>query len=415
MEVDIPSLAGAVVLLLLSGMFSSSETVFVGLDETRIRTGKFARIRKKLRHLAKQSGAVLVMVLVLNTMVNILFSSLISQQFSGLSALESSLLITGLVLFFGEMFPKTLSILKPEAMILMHTSWFYPLFLALSPMAQLIYRGIEKMIRFLHRFHASSHEDTREVKIEALLSIVSRENLFSEEEKDMIESVLNFAKREVWNIMTPRNRIVSVPVDMSIVEILKVCEKSHFSKIPVYEDTEDNLVGVVYIQDLLEYVHREKKQFKIARDIMQPLYYVPETKKLSDMLEDFKQKKLRIAAVVDEYGLAVGIVTIADVLGDIAGEVMDETFGLQKKIVKLSGNRFQVSGDISLMDFNDYFDSHLQSETYETLAGYLIEQYGDIPEKGVVLKSENFTFTIQKSTDKQIESVIVEIKKRKHP
>jgi len=146
---------------------------------------------------------------------------------------------------------------------------------------------------------------------------------------------------------------------------------------------------------------------------MQPLYYVPETKKLSEMLEDFKQKKLRMAVVVDEYGLAVGIVTIADVLGDIAGEVMDETFGLQKKIVKLSSYRYQVSGDVSLMDFNDFFDAHLQSEVYETLAGYLIEKYGDIPERGTVIQAENFVFTIQKSSDKQIETVIVELKKRK--
>lgn len=415
METTLVFSAIGIVLLILSALFSSSETVFVGLDETRIRTGKFSKIRKNLRHLSKRGGAVLVIILLLNNMVNILFSSLISQTLPSFSPLVSSLIITGIVLFFGEMLPKTLSLFKPDAMILINNTWFYPLFRVFEPVGQIVYKGIEKLIRLIHKLRPPTDEDTKEVKIEALLSIVSRENLFSDEEKDMIESVLNFAKREVWNIMTPRNRIVSVPVDTPIPEILRICEKSHYSKIPVYEETEDNLIGVVYIQDLLEYVHREKKQGKVAKDIMQPLYYVPETKKLSDMLEDFKQKKLRIAAVVDEYGLAVGIVTIADVLGDIAGEVMDETFGLHKKIIKLTGNRFQVSGDISLMDFNDYFDAHLQSETYETLAGYLIEKHGDIPERGTVIATENFTFTIQKSNDKQIESILVDIKKRKKP
>ncbi|MCX7882055.1 MAG: hemolysin family protein [Brevinematales bacterium] len=415
METDIVFLLIATVLLVFSALFSSSETVFVGLDETRIRTSRFSKIRKNLRHLSKRGGAVLVIVLLLNNMTNILFSSLFSQTLTISDPILSSLLITGIVLFFGEMLPKTFSLFKTDTMIIINNTWFYPLFRLLEPLGQLVYKGIEKLIRLIHHLKPINEEDTKEVKIEALLSIVSRENLFSEEERNMIESVLNFAKREVWNIMTPRNRIVSVPIEMPIPDILKICEKSHYSKIPVYEDTEDNLVGVVYIQDLLEYVHREKKHGKTAKDIMQPLYYVPETKKLSEMLEDFKQKKLRLAVVVDEYGLAVGLVTIADVLGDIAGEVMDETFGLHKKIVKLTGNRFQVSGDISLMDFNDYFDAHLQSETYETLAGYLIEKHGDIPERGTILHAENFTFTIQKSNDKQIEAIIVDIKKRKKP
>lgn len=413
MEVDVISWLIVVGLLFLSAMFSSSETVFVGLDETKVRIGLFARIRKKLRYLVKCGGAVLLIVLFLNNMVNILLSSFLSQRLHITEPWLSSLIITGLILFFGEMLPKTFSLYKMDLMILANSFWFYPVFRVLEPAAQLAYKGVERMIRWLHHFRKNLSEDTKEVRLDTLLSIVSRENLFSDEERDMVESVLNFAKREVWNIMTPRVRVVSVPSNMPIPEILKVCEKSHFSKIPVYEETEDNLVGVVYIQDLLEYVHREKKNVKVARDIMQPLYYVPETKKLSDMLEDFKQKKLRMAAVVDEYGLAIGIVTIADVLGDIAGEVMDETFGLQKKIVKINPNRFQVSGDVSLMDFNDFFDSYLQSETYETLAGYLIEKYGDIPEKGTVIVAENFTFTIQKSSDKQIETVMVEVKKRK--
>ncbi|URA09845.1 hemolysin family protein [Thermospira aquatica] len=405
----------SVMLFILSAMFSSSETVFIGLDETQIRTSKYSRIRKQLRHITKRGGAVLVIVLLFNNMVNILLSSILSQQFSIQNPFLSSLVITGLILFISEMFPKTLSLFKPDALIRFNIIWFYPLFRVFEPLGQLTYKGIERFINFLRKIHKNTPDTAHDVKIETLLSIVSRENIFSKEEKDMIESVLNFAKREVWNIMTPRIRVVSVSADTPIPEILKICEKSHYSKIPVYEDTEDNLIGVVYIQDLLEYVHREKKQSKTARDIMKPLYYVPETKKLSDMLEDFKHKKLRLAAVVDEYGLAVGIVTIADVLGDIAGEVMDETFGLHKKIIKLSSTRFQVSGDVSLMDFNDYFDAHLQSDTYETIAGYLIEKYGDIPEKGTIIQTEHFIFTIQKSTDKQIEAILVDIKKRKRP
>jgi|GEM_PF-1460312 len=412
MEGDAFTLLLGGLLLVLSAMFSSSETVFVGLDETRLRTSRFSRIRKQLRFFVKRGGSVLIVVLLLNNMINILFSSLFSQKIAIENPFLSSLLITAVVLFFGEMLPKTFSILKMDTMIMVNTVWFYPLFRVFEPLATLVYKGVERSMRFLRKWHVSQDND-KEIRIETLLSIVSRENIFSEKEQDMVESVLNFAKREVWNIMTPRVKVVSVAADTPIPEILKLCEKSHFSKIPVYEETEDNLIGVVYIQDLLEYVHRNKRNMKVARDIMQPLYYVPETKKLSEMLEDFKQKKLRMAVVVDEYGLAVGIVTIADVLGDIAGEVMDETFGLQKKIVKLSSYRYQVSGDVSLMDFNDFFDAHLQSEVYETLAGYLIEKYGDIPERGTVIQAENFVFTIQKSSDKQIETVIVELKKRK--
>ena len=241
--------------------------------------------------------------------------------------------------------------------------------------------------------------------------MVSREGIFEKEEKNLIESVLNFAGREVWNIMTPRTKVTSIEKEKPIKDIIRLFKRTKLSKIPVYAVTDDNIVGVAYLRDFFQYVHNpEKTSDKKAGDIMEPMYFVPETKKLSEMLEDFRKKKIRIAAVVDEYGSSLGIVTIADVLGEIVGELMDESFKLERKIIRIAKKRYLVSGDISLDDFNNYFHCELTSREYESLAGYMIELAGDIPENGYTLETDKCRIIIKDRSEKHIEWFIVEEK-----
>jgi putative hemolysin len=308
-----------------------------------------------------------------------------------------------------ELTPKTLAILRSEQTAVFNSRLMYPFFVVASPVTKIIDWFTNGFLFLVNRLHKKEAPGLDKNQLSALISIVSREGIFEKEEKKLIESVLNFAGRELWNIMTPRTKVVSIEKEAPVKEVVRIFKKAKYSKIPVYENTDDNIAGVIYLRDIFHYAHNpEKTSEKKAKDLMEPMYFVPETKRLSEMLEDFRKKKLRIAAVVDEYGSSHGIVTIADVLGEIVGEIIDESFTLENKITGISKDRFLVRGDISLYDFNEYFQSQLASKNYETLAGYVIENAEDIPEVGYSIKIGELKIEIKQRSDKHIEQFIVE-------
>lgn len=394
--------------LLLSAFFSSSETALFALDDMKIQRLGNKDARKRIKTLLKSSSLLLITILLGNTLVNTATSSLLENKLLFENPLITTLVVTATLLFFGEITPKTIALMQVEQMAIMNSWILHPFFLIMKPVSRLIdlfSNGVLTLLKKLHK--KTDHADHDHLS--ALLSIVSREKLFDDDEKLLIERVLAFAGREVWNIMTPRTKTVAVDQNMPIKEVVKLFKKTRFSKLPVYEETDDNLVGVIYLRDIFQYVHNpDKPGDKKAGDIMESMYFVPETKRLSEMLEDFRSKKIRIAAVIDEYGSALGIVTIADVLGEIVGELMDESFTVENKVVRITKDRFMVSGDISLADVNAYFETDIESEEYETLAGYVIEKAGDIPEKGFGLDTGDYRIIVQERSEKHIELFLVE-------
>jgi putative hemolysin len=401
-----------IVLLLLScAFFASSQTSLFALDEMRLRKFKNRNTKKRLRILLKSPSLLLVTILLGSTLANVAAASLMEKKLELDNPLYTTLIVTGIILFFGEITPKTIAILRSEPVAAFDARLLLPFFQILKPLTGLINKMAESVLKLLTKLQKKDTSDFDKDQLSAIQSIVSREQIFDEDEKKLIESVLNFAGREVWNIMTPRTKTISVEKNTAIKETVKVFKKHKVSKMPVYDETDDNIAGVIYLRDIFQYVHNpEKGSEKKAGDFMEAMYFVPETKKLSEMLEDFRNKKIRIAAVVDEYGSSLGIVTIADVLGEIVGEIMDESFKLDKKIVRVTKDRFLVSGDISLDDFNTYFEANISSDEYETLAGYIIEKAGDIPDSGYCIEIENYNVIIQDRTEKQIEQFMIERK-----
>lgn len=399
----------SVILLMLSAFFSSSETALMSLDEIRIKKLKSKKARVRLRLLLRSSSLLLITILFGSITFNTATVSVLEELFSIENIVLSTVAVTAVKLLFSEIAPNTVAILRTESIAVFNSRLLYPFFLVVRPIA----RGLDRLINFfpdlIKRSRRHEGEEPDEDHLSALMSIVSREGIFSKEERKLIGSVLNFAGREVWNIMTPRISLASVDKKAPVKEIVKLVKKTKHSKIPVYEGTDDNIVGVVNLKDIFPFVHNpDKTSEKKAGDIMTPMYFVPENKKLSEMLDDFKKKKIRIAAVVDEYGSSMGIVTVADVLGEVVGELTDERFTLMNKIIRLSQKRFLVSGDVSLADFNRAFSTDMSSSDYETLAGYVIGTAGDIPDEGYALQSGKYRISLKEKSEKHLDKFIVE-------
>jgi CBS domain containing-hemolysin-like protein len=409
MNLEWVSFLAIAVLLALSSFFSSSETALLALDEMKIKKLENKKDRKHIKEMIKRSSLLLIAILLGNTTVNTALISLLEKKLNIENVIYSTMVVTIIMLFFGEIFPKTIAIIRLEKIALFNSRLLYPFFILFKPLLSIVDWFTTKFLSLVKRLHRKESAELNKNEISTLLSIVSREEIFEREEKKLIKSVLHFAGREVWNIITPRTKVISVEKEAPIKEVIKLIKKTKVSKIPVYQNTDDNMVGVIYLRDVFQYVYNPEKGLnKKAHEIMEPMYFVPETKKLSEMLEDFRKKRIRIAAVIDEYGSSIGIVTVDDVLGEIVGELMDENFTLERKINRMGKDRFLVHGDISLVDFNTYFESALSSKEYETLAGYMIEKAGDIPDTGFSIDIENYKIIVKDRSEKKVECFVVE-------
>ncbi|MCX7820447.1 MAG: hemolysin family protein [Brevinematales bacterium] len=394
-------------LLFMSAFFSSSESAFYSLDELKLKKIKHKKTKKLIKNLLSKGSLLLIAILIGNTIVNILISATLEKILPLHNEILTTLIITGIILLFGETLPKIIAIFFPDKI---SSIFSYPLYFIIkisSPILTIIDKTILKLMKLIKRKNKKSEEEYNKDIIFALESIVSREEIFDSEEKDLIENVLSFARREVWNIMTPRNKIISIDKNDPPEEILKILKTQKFSKIPVYEGTNDNIIGYIDLKDFLIYYENQKENFKID-NILKQMYFVPETKKLSDMLLDFEKKQLKIATVIDEYGSALGIVTLSDVLGEILGEIIDESFKIENKIIKITEEKYLVYGDISFQDFIDFFEIETEGGDFETLAGFVIDKAEDIPDEGFSVKLNNLTITVKKKNHTHIEQFIVE-------
>lgn len=409
---DIPSLILILVLLLFSALFSSSETSLFALDSVKLKTMHKRKGIKRIRQLLKQGSLLLIAILLGNTTVNIALTAVMEHTLAIENYIYSTIIVTAILLFFGEITPKTIAISRVEGVSIFTSKLLYPIYIILRPIARPIKAVSNLILKAMDKiFKPKNNSSVRDSHLTALLAMVSRGSFLDNDEKKLVESVLKFTSREVENIMTPRTKLISIRKTSPIKEAVKLAQKTKFSKIPVFDKTDDNIIGVIYLRDIFFYIHNPKEiKNQTVGDIMEKMYFVPETKKLSEMLEDFQTKKIRMAAVIDEYGSSLGIITISDVLGEIVGEIVDESFDIKKKIVRVNRKRFLVAGDIAIDDFNDYFKTKISGDEFDTLAGFAIEKVGDIPDEGQSIEVGKYIFTVRHRTINHIEKFIVERK-----
>ncbi len=395
------------ILLFLTIFTSAAETAFFSLssmDRDFIQR-TYPRMSKLVLQHIDQPRRTLTTLLVGNLVVNTWATAIVASESYKAGGTQSAIIATvifGVILTgAGEMAPKIIALrLKiPIAMIaalpIEIFAWIItPLRLCLKWMTD-------------HFFRLMTHERTDASKVlsgnelKVLAQIGEEEGMLDPEERKRLHELFELGNRPVREIMTPRPDVTGLDADEVVEKHFELIRKNHFSMMPVFQNSMDQVIGVVDVQTYL--LAAEPR----LRKIMKKSLFVPETKKISDLLHDFRSRRENFAVCVDEHGGTAGVVTLEDVLEEIFGEFDDEYSQTQKPVRALDAESFLVEGKITLDDFNEHFQSLIKSESETTLGGYLMEQIGEIPAKGMRYESDQFEFQIQDMQRQRVRTVIV--------
>ncbi len=394
-----------IVLLLLSGFFSSAETALFSIS------------RAKARHIAKETGLtnalikkmkddphrLLSTILIGNNLVNVGAAALATAIMIDLVASNAVGIATGLmtvlILIFGEIIPKSIATRNNvliARLVIMPLYWLSILF---TPIIYLL-----NFIPSLTRKVQSKSRVTEE-ELMTFVEVVEEEGGIDEEEKELIHNIFEFDDTSASEIMTPRADMFVINVDdkLNLEEIIR----SGFSRIPVIEEDIDHVIGVLNIKDLFMHQVTSAKQTD-ARSVMSEPYFVPENKKLDHLLHQFKKRKQHMAIVVDEHGGVSGLITLEDALEEIVGEIVDETDKVEPHIVKLNKNEWRVLGKSEIDDVNDKLEMDIpDTKEYDTFSGYVLDRIGRIPHEKEDIPLGNFVVTVNEMDGTRIKEYIV--------
>lgn len=409
-------LRGALVLFLLifSAIFSSSETALTSITVARIRQVKEkdevgANILKKIK---KKMNMMLATILIGNNLVNIAATAILTELTleifgEGNTTLIATAIMTVLILVFGEITPKTYAAQNPDRIalkvatpLLFLSKIFRPVLVVLTTITNLLIRLSGGKVTHNSPF-------ITEEEIRSIVNAGEEEGVIKHQEKEMIESIFDIDDTEVTEVMVPRIDVIAIEQNETLRDALDLIITYGHSRIPVYKDTIDNIVGIIYAKDMLPFASFKGEPYnnKIITNLIRPAYYVPETKKVSQLLKELQQKKTHMAIVLDEYGGTEGIVTIEDILEEIVGDILDEYDNELDLIDKISENNYVVKAEVSLEEINEIFNTDLPEEDFDSLGGYIFGTLDRVPIQGDVVKYANLTMTVQKMQNRRIKQI----------
>ncbi|MCL6518809.1 MAG: hemolysin family protein [Armatimonadetes bacterium] len=324
-----------------------------------------------------------------------------------------TLVIVFLSLVIGETAPKSLALQHAEKIALLVASPMLWLSYLTAPFVKTITAASNLFVRPFGGRASFSPPILTEEELKMLVEAGEEEGVLEEEEKEMIHSIFEFTDTVVRKVMTPRTDMKCVEVNASVDELLDVIIRAGHSRVPIYEDTVDNIVGVVHAKDLLRALHENGKKVNI-RELMRPPYIVPENKKVDELLAEFKKSKIQMAIVVDEYGGTAGLVTIEDILEEIVGDIMDE-YDVEEPMTEiLDENTMIVDARIPISEINELMDIQLPEEEFDTIGGFVFGLFGTQPHQGQAVEYNGIKFVVEKTDGRRIQKVRI-IKPPKSP
>lgn len=402
-------------LLMCSAFFSGSETAMFSLNSIRLQhlEKEGSAPAKIVSNFLKHPSKLLVTILIGNEVVNVFASSTAASfcvRFFGEQAgpIVATAGMTILLLIFGEVTPKTFAVQFPQkyAFAVSRPLHFFskvvfPIRIILTSIADLILRLIGGTQKSHERLLTGQEFRT-------LLNVSEREGVVEATEKKMIDNLFDFSEMTVKEIMIPRTDMFCFSLDSSFDDILEKCRAELHAKVPVYEETLDNIAGIVYVKNLLPFIQEGREDFHL-RDFLREAYFIPESKKVQELLKDFQEKKIHIAIVVDEYGGTSGLVCLEDILEEIIGDISDEfdTDNLPWRLTLEEGRRYKVNAMMHIHEFNQEFDTDFSQEFYGTVAGLFLHELGRIPKKGDTVTIDDLSLTVTKLRNIRILELIV--------
>ena len=394
-------------LLILSAFFSGTETAYFHIRKHRKKTPE------KVKSILDYPQSLLVSLLTGNTIVNVSIASLAAYITSNLvdeytwSAstliLIEVLIVSAVVLIFGEILPKMAAIKKSEEFAVKMYTPLKIMMYVLYPIAQGFNLVTDLIMKVLPLKKEKIFDSEEELKM--LAELGEEEGTLQEEESDMIQSIFDFKGKTVGEIITPRVDIVSLKSDESIDTAMDTIAERQFSKIPIYKDSIDNIKGILYAKDIIPYLMGSRPNINLQTLAREP-FFIPETKPIDDLMEEFKSRKTSIAIVVDEWGGTEGLVTLEDVVEEVVGEIRDPYDQEESDVLKQPDGSFIVDGSITIYDLEEETDIEFPEERdYDTLAGFILDTLTDIPKTGEHVDFQNMVFTVQTVENNRIGKV----------
>jgi len=410
------------VLVLLSGFFSAAETALTTVNLHRLRAlteeeGRKAKRARKVLLLREKGDQLLSTVLICNNVVNIMASAIATMVFTRLFGNRAVGYVTGgltlVILIFGELTPKTLAALYSLKLSLFFGPIILFLMQILTPLIWLlrvISRGIFRI------FGIDPDVNPNQMTEEELRQVVnasSDEGVIEADEKEMITNVVDFKDAVAKDVMIPRADMVSVEDTITYEELLEVIRESNYSRLPVYREKREHVVGILYIKDLLR--PENMTELNLSRMMRKPLY-VYEYQRVSQVFKDMKQAAVSACIVLDEYGIAAGLITMEDLLEEIVGDIRDEYDADEEDwIRKIRDGVYDVDASVRLDDLNDALDLELESDNYDSVGGYVIELLDRLPKEGDRVENGSVSILVRAVEHNRVTRVEMKILEKKNP
>ena len=410
---DILQLVILVLLLSASAFFSSAETALMTSNKLRIRNlaENGDKRAEKVLEITANTDKMLSAILIGNNIVNLSASALSTTL--TLKVFGSSLVgvatgvLTFLILVFGEITPKNVASKNAENMALKYIGIISLLVIVLTPAIYIVNKVAGIVISLFIKNNDDNNMVTED-ELRAMVEVSHEDGVIEKEEKKMIVNVVDFGDTVAGDIMLPRVDMVMVSVESSYEEILKIFREEKYTRIPVYEESPDNVIGILNVKDFL--LIEDKENFSVKEHLREPLYTY-EYKKTSSLMVDMRKTGANIVIVLDEYGTTVGLITLEDMLEEIVGEIRDEFDAEEDEgITKISETEYLIDGSTNLDDVNDRIGLELSSDEYESIGGIIMEKLGRLPVEGEVITFDNIILTVKKMDHARIEKVGLKLK-----
>ncbi len=391
------------VLLLLSAFFSSAETALTTVNKIRMRTlaEEGSKRARTVLAITDDSGKMLSAILIGNNIVNLSAASLttsLAYSFGGSMVAIASGILTILILLFGEITPKTMATIHSEKMSLIYAP-IISLFMKVMTPAIFIINGLSIGVLFLLRVDPNAKNNVMtETELRTIVDVSHEDGVIESDEREMINNVFDLGDARAKDVMVPRVHVTFADVNSTYDELIDIFREDKFTRLPVFRDTTDNVVGTINMKDLLLYDNT--KGFHI-QDILREAYFTYEYKNISELLVEMRKASFNIAIVLDEYGETAGLITLEDILEEIVGEIHDEYDENEEDFIQeIDEREYIVEGSTNLDDLNDRLDLDLNSEEYDSLGGFIIERLDRLPEAGDSIHTDEGIHMVVEKLDK---------------
>ncbi len=394
-------------LLLATAFFAASETALFSLSaiERRRLDARHPKVSKLVNYLLENPRRTLIALLIGNNFVHILASAMVSLmaiRLLGQSGVGIAIaLFTVLLVVAGEIIPKTVAVRNNEALSVLTAYPLHYFAKAIMPLRRLVRAVTDWTLSLLIHEKIGPADKISEKELQALIQIVQEEGILDQAEGERLERLFQLEGRSVKEIMTPRTELIAFDINEDRGELARMVQKYHYTYMPVYSEGMDHILGMISTQELMLYPEKN------IQELLRPPYYIPETKRIDEILLEMKKTKVHFAICVDEYGGTAGLVTLEDILEEIFGEIYDEYAKKETLFGKVGRDEFIVDGKIPIQKFNELLNVEISSEVSETLGGYVLERLGRIPKLKETFRLENFYFEIREVDRQRISKVFV--------